>query len=57
MVVPSRLGSHATSRSTAVMQATTMDDDGVMSGELLGQAAGDIANNQWLPGLPDDVKR
>uniref|UniRef100_R7W308 Uncharacterized protein n=1 Tax=Aegilops tauschii TaxID=37682 RepID=R7W308_AEGTA len=31
-------------------QATTMDDDGVMSGELLGQAAGDIANNQWLPG-------
>lgn len=49
------------------MQATTMDDDGVMSGELLGQGAGEIANNQWQrctksgsakpPGLPDEVKR
>ncbi|KAM3193031.1 hypothetical protein ACQJBY_069917 [Aegilops geniculata] len=39
------------------MQATTVDDNGVMSGELLGQGAGEIANNHWLPGLPDDVKR
>ncbi|XP_048542384.1 basic leucine zipper 19-like [Triticum urartu] len=39
------------------MQAMTMDDDDVMSSEVLGQGAGDIANNQWLPGLPDDVKR
>ncbi|VAI91141.1 unnamed protein product [Triticum turgidum subsp. durum] len=39
------------------MQATTIDDDCGTSGELLGQAARDIANNQWLPGLPDDVKR
>ncbi|KAI4970826.1 hypothetical protein ZWY2020_001740 [Hordeum vulgare] len=35
------------------MPATTMDDDGVISGELLGQGA----NDKWLPGLPDDVKR
>ncbi|VAI79058.1 unnamed protein product [Triticum turgidum subsp. durum] len=39
------------------MQAMTMDDDDVMSSEVLGQGAGDIANNQWLQGLPDDVKR
>ncbi|XBI40300.1 hypothetical protein VPH35_124901 [Triticum aestivum] len=46
------------------MPATTMDDDdgptagdALMSSELISQGAGDIANNQWLPGLPDDVKR